>query len=120
MVEKKNHRAACAHEKEEAELFWLYALLFLLVLGARHCMSFPSADRRKRPWNPPPGNGGFHRSSRAPERGATEVHLVLPGTVQAEMESSVYAQVSGISNAGWSISARPSKKDNCWRKSKRP
>jgi RND family efflux transporter MFP subunit len=30
-----------------------------------------------------------------PERGATDVHLVLPGTVQAEMESSVYAQVSG-------------------------
>jgi RND family efflux transporter MFP subunit len=76
--------------------FWLYALLFLLVLSGAAIFVFvrraqaQSALVSVTKQMAVPTVLVVH-----PERGATDVHLVLPGTVQAEIESSVYAQVSG-------------------------
>jgi multidrug efflux pump subunit AcrA (membrane-fusion protein) len=81
--------------------FWLWAIIILIVLG---CI-FAFIMVRK-----------HHQSAQLkqvtqemavptvlvvhPEAGSGEVHLVLPGAVQAYLESSVYAQISGYIK-GW-------------------
>jgi len=96
MVEKKTIVRPAPTKKKKRSFFWLYALLFLLVLGGAALYVFSQRGQAQT---------ALESATREmavstvlvvhPERGATEVHLVLPGTVQAEMESSVYAQVSG-------------------------
>jgi len=75
---------------------WLYLLLFLLVLGGIFAFvtirkSQQSTELKKQTQEMAvPTVLVVH-----PEAGSGEVHLVLPGAVQAYMQSSVYAQISG-------------------------
>lgn len=83
-------------ERKGGGRIWLYLLLFLLVLGG----IFAFVTIRK-------GRQSSELKTQTqqmavptvlvvhPEAGSGEVHLVLPGTVQAYMQSSVYAQISG-------------------------
>jgi len=75
---------------------WLYLILFLLVLGGIFAFvtfrkSQQSAELQKQTQQMAvPTVLVVH-----PEAGSGEVHLVLPGAVQAYIQSSVYAQISG-------------------------
>jgi len=83
------------HEKKRSFL-WLYGLILLLVLAGvvafvtlnkiHHDADLQTATQKMAT----PTVLVVH-----PEPGDKEVHLVLPGTVQAYMESSVYAQIGG-------------------------
>jgi multidrug efflux pump subunit AcrA (membrane-fusion protein) len=96
MIENKPIMRPAIPKKRKRSFFWLYALVFLLVLGGAAVFVFFQRGQAQT---------ALVSATRQmavsavlvvhPERGATDIHLVLPGTVQAEMESSVYAQVSG-------------------------
>ena len=96
MVEKKPIVRPAPTPKKKRSFLWLYALLFLLVLGLAMAYVFFQRSRAQT---------ALADATRQmavptvlvlhPERGASEIHLVLPGTVQAEIESSVFPQVSG-------------------------
>jgi multidrug efflux pump subunit AcrA (membrane-fusion protein) len=82
--------------RRKGSSFWLYALLFLLLLGGAMVFVFIRRAQAQTALT------SLTRQMAVatvfvvhPERGASDVHLVLPGTVQAVMESSVYAQVNG-------------------------
>jgi RND family efflux transporter MFP subunit len=82
--------------RRKRSFFWLYALFFLLVFGGATAFVFFQRNDAQ---------AALVSATRQmavstvlvvhPEPGSPNIHLVLPGTVQAEMESSVYAQVSG-------------------------
>jgi len=96
MVEKKSIVRPAPLKKRKRSFFWLYALLFLLVLGgAAFYVFFQRGLAQTALVSATQKMADSTVLVVRPERGAPEVHLVLPGTVQAEMESSVYAQVSG-------------------------
>ena len=83
-------------KKPKRSLFWLYALLFLLILGSAALYVFFQRGQAQTALVSATQQMSVSTVLVVhPERGATDVHLILPGTVQAEMESSVYAQVSG-------------------------
>jgi multidrug efflux pump subunit AcrA (membrane-fusion protein) len=85
-----------AGPRKKRSFLWLYGLILAVVLAG--VVAFVIVNK-------------MHRQSELetvtqkmavptvltvhPEAGSGEVHLVLPGTVQAFMESSVYAQISG-------------------------
>ena len=89
-------RTVTSPKQKKRSFFWLYALVFLLILGGAAAFVFLRRAQAQT---------ALESATRQmaiptvlvirPERGAADVHLVLPGTVQAEMESAVYAQVSG-------------------------
>jgi len=96
MVDKKPIVRPAPLKKRKRSFFWLYALLFLLVLGgAAFYVFFQRGHAQTALENATRQMAVSTVLVVHPERGSTDVHLVLPGTVQAEMESSVYAQVSG-------------------------
>ena len=97
MVEKKPIARPAAPKKRKRSFFWLFALLFLLVLGGATAFIFVRREQAHSSLvsNTKEMTGVPTVFVLHPERGSSDVHLVLPGTVQAEMESSVYAQVSG-------------------------
>jgi multidrug efflux pump subunit AcrA (membrane-fusion protein) len=96
MVEKNPIVRPATPKTKKRSFFWLYALLFLLVLGGAAAYVFFQRGQAQTALNSATQQMAVSTVLVVhPERGATDVHLVLPGTVQAEMESSVYAQVSG-------------------------
>ena len=96
MVERKNIVRPAPLKKRKRSFFWLYALLFALVLGGTVFYVFFQRGQAQTALESATKQMAVSTVLVVrPERGATDVHLVLPGTVQAEMESSVYAQVSG-------------------------
>ncbi|MCE0497617.1 MAG: efflux RND transporter periplasmic adaptor subunit [Methylacidiphilales bacterium] len=98
MVEKNPimRPATATPKKKKRSFFWFYAFIFLLILGGAAVYVFFQRYQAQE---------ALASATRQmavstvyvvhPEKGAADIHLVLPGTVQAEMESSVYAQVSG-------------------------
>lgn len=96
MAEKKPITRPATPRYKKRSFFWLYAIIFLLILGGAATFVFirraqaHSALVSVTQQMAVPTVLVLH-----PEPGSPDVHLVLPGTVQAEMESSVYAQVSG-------------------------
>ena len=96
MLEKNPNLRPASQKKRKRSFFWLYALLFLLVLGGAAIYVFFQRGQAQTALASATRQMAISTVLVVhPERGATDVHLVLPGTVQAEMESSVYAQVSG-------------------------
>ena len=96
MLEKKPIvRPAIAPRKKRSS-FWLFALLFLLVLGGAAVYVFFQRGQAQTALDSATREMAVSTVLVVhPERGTADIHLVLPGTVQAEIESSVYAQVSG-------------------------
>lgn len=96
MVEKKSIVRPAPMKKRKQSFFWLYALSFLLILGGAAFYVFSQRGQAQMALASATKEMAISTVLVVhPERGATDIHLVLPGTVQAEMESSVYAQVSG-------------------------
>jgi multidrug efflux pump subunit AcrA (membrane-fusion protein) len=96
MVEKNPIVRPATSKKRKRSFFWLYALFFLLVLGGAAVVVFVQRSHARTALVSANRQMGVSTVLVVhPEPGATDVHLVLPGMVQAEMESSVYAQVSG-------------------------
>ncbi|HUB68349.1 MAG TPA: efflux RND transporter periplasmic adaptor subunit [Candidatus Methylacidiphilales bacterium] len=96
MAEKDPIIRPSAPRKRKGSSFWLYALLFLLILGGMMILIF---IRRAQAQS---ALASLTRQMAVttvfvvhPEKGASDIHLILPGTAQAVMESSVYAQVNG-------------------------
>jgi multidrug efflux pump subunit AcrA (membrane-fusion protein) len=85
-----------ASGKKKRSFLWLYALIFLCVMGA--LVAFVLIHRSH---NQAELASATQQMSVPtvlivhPAKGDKEVHLVLPGTVESLMESSVFAQVSG-------------------------
>jgi RND family efflux transporter MFP subunit len=96
MEETSQRRPAPPREKKPRSFVWLYFLLFLAVLAVivvfvlfrRHEAQETLQTNTQQMAEP------TVRVTK-PVRGDTQVHLTLPGTVNALLESSVYAQVSG-------------------------
>lgn len=95
-VEKAPVTRTMTSPKTKRSFFWVYALLFLLILGGAAAYVFYQRGQAQTALVAATRQMGVSTVLVVhPERGATDIHLVLPGTVQAEMESSVYAQVGG-------------------------
>ena len=96
MAEKAPDLRPAPPRQKKKSLLWLYALIFVLILGGasayifnRHLQAQSAlADVTKE--MAVPTVLAIH-----PVKDVNDIHLVLPGAVQAEIESSVYAQVSG-------------------------
>jgi RND family efflux transporter MFP subunit len=83
-------------DKKSGSGVWLWLILFLIVLGAVVVYVL---------WHKHEGQAALNENTEKmaqptvlmvhPEKGDSQLHLTLPGTVDAQMESSVYAQVSG-------------------------
>jgi multidrug efflux pump subunit AcrA (membrane-fusion protein) len=97
MTENKPvRRTPATKQKQPASFTWLWLILFLIVLGVIVAYVF---------WKKSAAQADLNSSTQEmavptvlvvhPQRGDPQIHLTLPGTVQALMESSVYAQVSG-------------------------
>ena len=96
MVEQKSTKRTTTPGKGRRSFLWIYALLFLLVLGSAAAYVFFQRAQAQTALDSATRQMDVSTVLVVhPERGAADIHLVLPGTVQAEMESSVYAQVSG-------------------------
>jgi multidrug efflux pump subunit AcrA (membrane-fusion protein) len=96
MVEKNPIARPAAAPKQKPSFFWLYALLFLVILGgAAFYVLFQRSQAQTALASATRQMAISTVQVIHPVRGATDIHLVLPGMVQAEMESAVYAQVSG-------------------------
>jgi multidrug efflux pump subunit AcrA (membrane-fusion protein) len=89
-------RPAALREKKPRSFVWLWFILFLLALAAVAAFVIFREGQAQ---------GALKSSTEQmavptvrvtkPERGDVQVHLTLPGTVDALLESSVYAQVAG-------------------------
>jgi multidrug efflux pump subunit AcrA (membrane-fusion protein) len=89
-------RTVITPKKKQRSFLWLYALVFLLVLGSATMFVFVRRAQAQTALESATQQMAVPTVLVVrPERGAADVHLVLPGTVQAEKESAVYAQVSG-------------------------
>ena len=96
MAEKDPARRAPAPQSPKGGLLWLCGIIFVVILAG--LVAFTLVHRSQ-------AQAELNSSTRQmaaptvlvvqPQKGDSQVHLTLPGTVQAEMESSVYAQVSG-------------------------
>jgi len=96
MAEKNPIARPATPQGRKRSFFWLYALLSLLILGGAAAFVFVRHAQAQSALVSATRQMAVSTVSVVhPERGATDIHLVLPGMVQAEMESSVYAQVSG-------------------------
>jgi RND family efflux transporter MFP subunit len=96
MVDKNPIVRPATPKRKKRSFFRLYALLFLLALGGAAAYVFFQRSQAQTALDSATRQMAVSTVLVVhPERGATDIHLVLPGTVQAEMESSVYAQVSG-------------------------
>jgi multidrug efflux pump subunit AcrA (membrane-fusion protein) len=78
---------------------WLIVLLFIILLVVLGCVVFFVLMRHQAQESKVAQNTQQMATPTVlvvkPKIGPAEVHIVLPGTVSAEIESSVYAQVSG-------------------------
>ena len=80
--------------------FWLYLILLLVVLGGIVAFVIIRKNRQSTQLSKTTQEMATATVLVVkPEPGSKEIHLVLPGSVQALMESSVYAQISGYIKA---------------------
>jgi multidrug efflux pump subunit AcrA (membrane-fusion protein) len=102
MTNDKADRKAM-RKKEPRSFIWLWFILFLLVLATVVAMVL---------WHRSSAQGDLNSNTQKmaeqtvlvvrPQRGDSQIHLTLPGTVNSLIESSVYAQVSGYIKA-WHV-----------------
>ena len=96
VVEKSPIMRPAPLKTKKRSFLWFYLLVLLLILGGAAVFVFFQRDQAQTALVAATGQMAVSTVYVVhPERGAADIHLVLPGTVQAEMESSVYAQVSG-------------------------
>jgi len=91
-----DRRPTKAPEKKSGGLVWIWFVLFIIVLVAVVVFVL---------WHKHQAQTSLNENTEKmaeptvliahPEKGDSQLHLTLPGTVNAQMESSVYAQVSG-------------------------
>lgn len=75
---------------------WFYVIVFLIVLAVIVVFVLWLRSRSQSQLKSNTTQMAVETvSTISPQKGSTETHLVLPGTVEALTESSVYAQVSG-------------------------
>jgi multidrug efflux pump subunit AcrA (membrane-fusion protein) len=83
-------------QKKKRSFLWLYGLILLVVLAA--VVAFVLVNKMHQQTELKTATQKMATPTVLtvhPEIGSGEIHLVLPGTVQAYMQSSVYAQISG-------------------------
>jgi RND family efflux transporter MFP subunit len=98
-----DRRQAAPPEKKKSSLVWLWFILFLIVLGC--IVGFVLFKRQASQADLKSNTEKMAQATVLvvhPQKGDSEIHLVLPGTVNSLMESSVYAQVSGYIKA-WHV-----------------
>jgi len=96
MVEPAPFQRTSTPPQRNRSFFGIYAFFFLVILGCAAAYVFYLRGQAQTALVS--ATSQMNVSSVLvvhPEPGPSDVHLVLPGTVQAEMESAVYAQVSG-------------------------
>ena len=96
MTSRDSGRRTPAPQEQKRSFAWLWLILFLLIMAGVVVFVL---------WNRQTAQENLKSSTQQmavptvlvvkPQRGDSQIHLTLPGTVNALMESAVYAQVSG-------------------------
>ena len=82
--------------RRHAGHLWIYALIFILVLAAIFAFVMVRKGHQSAQLKDATQKMAVPTVLTVhPEKGSGDIHLTLPGVVQAYMESSVYAQISG-------------------------
>jgi RND family efflux transporter MFP subunit len=93
---KPARREAPPRPKKERSFLWLWALVFIAVLGCAVAFVLIRRGHAQDELKTSTQQMATPTVRVAkPERGDAQVHLTLPGTVNALLQSAVYAQVSG-------------------------
>jgi multidrug efflux pump subunit AcrA (membrane-fusion protein) len=83
-------------KKRSSHLLWIWAIILVIVLGCVFAFMMVRKNHQAAELNQATQQMAVPTVLVVhPEPGSGEIHLNLPGTVQAYMESSVYAQISG-------------------------
>ena len=99
-----NPRAALKlPKKRSSHLLWIWAIIIIVILGCVFAYKMVTKNQQSKDLNQATQQMAVPTVLVVhPEAGSGNVHLVLPGAVQAFMESSVYAQISGYIKS-WSV-----------------
>ena len=99
-----NPRAALKlPKKRSSHLLWISAIIIIVILGCVFAYKMVTKNQQSKDLNQATQQMAVPTVLVVhPEAGSGNVHLVLPGAVQAFMESSVYAQISGYIKS-WSV-----------------
>ena len=96
MTEKEPVRRSPAPRRKKRSLFWLWFILFLVLLAGIVAFVLWRRDQAQTELKSSTQQMAVPTVLVVhPQKGDSQVHLTLPGTVDPLMESSVYAQVSG-------------------------
>ena len=96
MYQKADPNRPQRQKRKKNGFLWIFGVLFVLILALATAYVFYSRHQAQEELASNTKKMAVNTVLVVhPERGSTQVHLILPGTVQAEMESTVYAQVSG-------------------------
>ena len=90
-------------KKRSSHLLWIWAIIIIVILGCVFAYKMVTKNQQSKDLNQATQQMAVPTVLVVhPEAGSGNVHLVLPGAVQAFMESSVYAQISGYIKS-WSV-----------------
>jgi multidrug efflux pump subunit AcrA (membrane-fusion protein) len=91
-----DRQTTTSRRREKKSHAWLWFFLFLIVLAVVAAFVLFRKQEAQQTLNTQTLETAVPTVQVThPEKGETQLHLTLPGTVQAEIESAVYAQVSG-------------------------
>jgi multidrug efflux pump subunit AcrA (membrane-fusion protein) len=83
-------------KERRGHLLWIWAIIVIVILGGVFAYKMVTKSQQSKDLNEATQQMAVPTVLVVhPEAGSGDVHLVLPGAVQAFMESSVYAQISG-------------------------
>ena len=122
MAEKQSIRQTSSPDRKKRSFFWLYALIFLLILGGSAIFVFVRRAQAQTSLESVTQQMAVPTVLVVHPEQARQLTSTsfCPARSRQKWKALFTLKSADISNAGSSILALQSKKDNCWRKSKLP